>query len=94
MQAHASRAGLPQLALALRRPGSHVQVLPPSVVLKIAASSTPAYAVSGSESEGSTCQTRLNSHGCCVPSYHVWRAGVAVINELIAFAFGEAARLV
>ena len=21
-------------------------------------------------SEGSTCHTRLNSHGCCVPSYH------------------------
>src|SRR4029079_17200323 len=24
----------------------------------------------GSVSEGSTCHTRLNSHGCWVPSYH------------------------
>jgi hypothetical protein len=30
----------------------------------------PAYTVSGSVSDGSKCQTRLNSHGCGVPSYH------------------------
>src|SRR5689334_4233921 len=54
-----------------RRPASSFQVFPPSVVLKIAASSTPAYAVSGSLSDGSMCHTRLNSHGCCVPSYHM-----------------------
>src|SRR5207244_11823012 len=53
-----------------RSPESSCQDLPPSVVLKIAASSTPAYTVSGSVSDGSRCQTRLNSHGCCDPSYH------------------------
>ncbi len=26
---------------------------------------------SGSLNDGSRCQTRLNSHGCCVPSYHM-----------------------
>ncbi len=26
--------------------------------------------MSGSVNDGSKCQTRLNSHGCCVPSYH------------------------
>src|SRR4051794_15558978 len=55
-----------------RRPGSSFHVLPPSVVLKIAASSTPAKTVLGSLSEGSRCQTRLNSHGCWLPSYHLW----------------------
>src|SRR5262249_6101146 len=44
---------------------------PPSVVLNIAASSTPANTVSGSSSDGSSRHTRLNSHGCCVPSYHL-----------------------
>src|SRR5208282_5370976 len=53
-----------------RRPGSSCQVTPPSVERKRAASSTPAYTVSESVSEGSKCHTRLNSHGCCVPSYH------------------------
>src|SRR5207302_1907754 len=53
-----------------RRPGSSFHVCPPSVVRNIAASSTPAYTVSGSVSDGSKCQTRLNSHGCGVPSYH------------------------
>src|SRR5437588_8493313 len=53
-----------------RRPGSSFQFFPPSLDLKIAASSTPAYTVSGSVSDGSRCHTRLNSHGCCVPSYH------------------------
>src|SRR6185437_14289855 len=53
-----------------RNPGSSCQLFPPSVERKIAASSTPAYTVSGSLSDGSKCHTRLNSHGCCVPSYH------------------------
>src|SRR6516162_3747815 len=53
-----------------RRPDSSCQLLPPSVVLNSAASSTPAYTVSGSRKDGSKCQTRLNSHGCGVPSYH------------------------
>src|SRR5207237_8531648 len=53
-----------------RSPGSSCHVLPPSLVRNNPASSTPAYAVSGSVREGSRCQTRLNSQGCCVPSYH------------------------
>src|SRR5262249_4518204 len=53
-----------------RSPGSSCQLFPPSLVRKMAASSTPAYTVSGSVSDGSRCQTRLNSQGCCVPSYH------------------------
>src|SRR6266571_5914575 len=53
-----------------RSPASSCHVLPPSLVRNSPASSTPAYAVSGSVSDGSRCQTRLNSQGCCVPSYH------------------------
>src|SRR3954467_11720134 len=53
-----------------RSPASSFHDAPPSFDWNNAASSTPAYTVSGSESEGSRCQTRLNSHGCCVPSYH------------------------
>src|SRR5579884_2053927 len=53
-----------------RSPESSAHVAPPSVDLNIAASSTPAYTVSGSLSDGSKCQTRLNSQGCGVPSYH------------------------
>src|SRR5579883_203210 len=53
----------------LRSPGSSCQLAPPSVERNMAASSTPANTVSGSVSEGSRCQTRLNSHGCGVPSY-------------------------
>src|SRR6267142_2532 len=53
-----------------RKPYFFFQRFPPSVVLNNAASSTPAYTVSGSVSEGSRCQTRLNSQGCGVPSYH------------------------
>src|ERR1700740_1654982 len=45
-----------------RNPESSFQFLPPSVERNNAASSTPAYTVSGSLSEGSTCHTRLNSH--------------------------------
>src|SRR6267142_7011567 len=53
-----------------RSPETSFQVSPPSVVRKSAASSTPAYTMSGSVSDGSRCQTRLNSHGRCDPSYH------------------------
>src|SRR5581483_1406235 len=64
----------------LRKPGNSLQVRPPSVLLKIAASSTPAYTVSGSSSDGSRCHTRLNSHGCCVPSYHWWVVSGAPVS--------------
>src|SRR3977135_4377421 len=53
-----------------RRPASSCQVVPPSLERNNAASSTPAYTVSGSVSEGSRCHTRLNSQGCWVPSSH------------------------
>src|ERR1700691_4682663 len=53
-----------------RKPESSCQFSPPSVERKMAASSTPAYTVSGSVSDWSRCHTRLNSHGCWVPSYH------------------------
>src|SRR6266550_5973262 len=53
-----------------RSPGSSCHVLPPSLERNSPASSTPAYTASGFVSDGSRCQTRLNSQGCCVPSYH------------------------
>jgi hypothetical protein len=53
----------------VRSPGSSCHVWPPSVVRKSAASSTPAYTVSGSVRDGSRCHTFANSHGCGVPSY-------------------------
>src|SRR5207237_5938327 len=53
-----------------RSPESSCQLCAPSVERKRAASSMPAYTVSGSVREGSRCHTRLNSQGCCVPSYH------------------------
>src|SRR6185436_2499073 len=53
-----------------RSPESSSHVLPPFFEINSAASSTPAYTVSGSVSEGSRCHTRLNSHGWGVPSYH------------------------
>src|SRR5579864_305681 len=59
-----------------RSPESSCQFLPPSVERNSAASSTPAYTVSGSLSEGSRCHTRLNSQGCGDPSYQVWVPGV------------------
>src|SRR5689334_545281 len=60
-----------EAVLCSRRAGSSAQLLPPSLDSKRAASSTPAYRWSGSSSEGSKCQTRLNSHGCGEPSYHL-----------------------
>src|SRR5579863_6923430 len=53
-----------------RSPGISFQLTPPSVERNIAASSTPAYTVFASVSDGSTCHTRLNSQGFCEPSYH------------------------
>src|SRR3954468_15379958 len=53
-----------------RSPARSFHDVPPSVDWKSAASSTPAYTVSASVNEGSRCHTRLNSHGCWVPSYH------------------------
>src|SRR5215467_11363657 len=65
-----------------RKPESSCQDLPPSVERNRAASSTPAYTVSGSFGDGSKCQTRLNSHGCCVPSYHWWVvSGFPVVGD-------------
>src|SRR5215468_10590301 len=51
-----------------RNPESSSQVLPPLLEMNSAASSTPAYTVSGSVNDGSRCHTRLNSQGCCEPS--------------------------
>src|SRR5690348_1262778 len=81
--------GCQRCPLVPRRAGSSCQVLPPLVVLKIAASSTPAYAVSGSVNEGSTCQTRLNSQGCCVPSYHLCVPAFPVYTNLLLSPFGK-----
>src|SRR6266576_3229897 len=53
-----------------RSPASSCHVLPPSLVRNSPASSTPANTASGSVRDGSRCQTRLNSQGCWVPSYH------------------------
>src|SRR6185369_3414562 len=55
-----------------RSAGSSCQVWPPSLERNKAASSIPAYTVSGSWSDGSKCHARLNSQGCGVPSYHWW----------------------
>src|SRR2546425_8368116 len=60
--------GCQRCPFALRSPASSCHVCPPSVERNKAASSTPAKTVSGSVRDGSRCQTRLNSHGCCVPS--------------------------
>src|SRR5260370_30496631 len=54
-----------------RSPDSSCQFCPPSVERNKPASSTPASTVSGSVSDGSRCQTRLNFQGCWVPSYHI-----------------------
>src|SRR3984957_19342433 len=53
-----------------RSPGNSLQYSPPSVEWNSAASSMPAYTTSAFVSDGSRCHTRLNSQGCCVPSYH------------------------
>src|SRR5262245_55785575 len=56
--------GCQRSPLTPRSPESSCQVLPPSLVRKRPASSTPAYTTSGLVGDGSRCQTRLNSHGC------------------------------
>ena len=86
VQAHAAGARLPAWAPSRARAGrtAHASVWPPSVERNSAASSTPAYTVSGSVSDGSRCQTRLNSQGCGVPSYHWCVPGIAVVGELVA----------
>src|SRR6202030_2826332 len=66
----------------LRSLGSSCQLCPPSSVRNSPASSTPAYTTSGSSSDGSRCQTRANSHGCGVPSYHWWVPGVPSYTNL------------
>src|SRR5439155_12427291 len=66
-----------------RSPGSSCHVCPPSPERNRAASSTPAYTVSGSVSDGSRCQTRLNSQGCGVPSYHWWVPGSPSYTNLL-----------
>src|SRR5229473_5635030 len=68
-----------------RKPESSCQVFPPSLVRNNAASSTPAYTVSGSVSEGSRCHTRLNSHGCCVPSYHWCVVSGLPVSGLVSY---------
>src|ERR1700734_3326255 len=66
-----------------RRPEGSCQCKPPSVDLKSPASSAPAKTVSGSVSEGSRCQTRLNSQGWGVPSYHWWVPGTPSYTNLL-----------
>src|SRR6202020_2122236 len=66
-----------------RKAGSSCQVWPPSSDRKSPASSTPAQTVSGSSSDGSRCQTRANSQGCGVPSYHWCVPGVPSYTNLL-----------
>src|SRR3989449_7765742 len=75
--------GCQRCPFALRSPASSCHVWPPSVERNKAASSTPAYTVSGSVSDGSRCQTRLNSHGCGVPSYHRCVPGTPSYTNLL-----------
>src|SRR6516164_5253853 len=68
-----------------RSPDSSCQLSPPSVDLNSAASSTPAYTTLGSTGEGSKCHTRLNSHGCCVPSYHWCVVSGLPVSSLVSY---------
>src|SRR5688572_17404179 len=72
-----------------RRPDSSVQVAPPLVDLKRAASSTPAYTVSSSVSDGSRCQTLLNSQGRWVPSKCWWVPGTPSYTNLLLSPCGQ-----
>src|ERR1700724_2198872 len=67
----------------LRNPESSSQFCPPSFDRNKAASSIPACTVSGSVNDGSRCQTRLNSHGCGVPSYHWCVPGTPSYTNLL-----------
>src|SRR6185437_11048638 len=66
-----------------RSPDSSCQLCPPSVDRNSAPSSTPAYTVSGSVSDGSRCHTRLNSQGCGVPSYHWCVPGTVAYENVL-----------
>ena len=71
MQAQAAGAGLPLLArLVAAEPGE----LRPRCAA-VGGAEQRGVLDAGEDSvgivgEGSRCQTRANSHGCCVPSYH------------------------
>ena len=71
MQAHPAGARLPARPRAVAaQPG---QLLPGLAAVGRAEQGgvlDPGVDVSGSVSDGSRCQTRLNSQGCGVPSYH------------------------
>ena len=67
----------------VRSPGSSCHVRPPSPDRNSAASSTPAYTTSGSSAAGSRCQTRANSQGCAVPSYHWCVPGTPSYTNLL-----------
>src|SRR6185437_10197527 len=69
-----------------RRFASSCQLSPPSVDLNSAASSTPAYTTSGLFGAGSKCHTRLNSQGCCVPSYHWCVVSGLPVASLVSYA--------
>src|SRR3984957_20436768 len=71
----------------LRNPESSCHDLPASVERNSAASSTPAYTVSGSVSDGSKCHTRLNSHGCGLPSCHWCVPGTPSYSNLLPTGF-------
>src|SRR5438309_9859939 len=75
--------GCHRLPFTSRSPASSCQVCPPLPDRNKAASSIPAYTVSGSVSDGSRCQTRLNSQGCGVPSYHWWVPGTPSYTNLL-----------
>ena len=73
VQAHAAGAGLPLRARAVA--AESCELLPGLSAIGGAKQCGIFYSgidLSGSVSEGSRCQTRLNSQGCCVPSYHWW----------------------
>ena len=63
------RAASPGRGRGRAGPAARSTSAPPSAERNRPASSTPANTTSGSSGEGSRCQTRLNSHGCGVPSY-------------------------
>ena len=68
-----------------RRPASSCQLRPPSVERNSAASSTPAYTVSGSVREGSRCQTR-RLPGVRGPVVPLVRPRHPLVLELVAMA--------
>jgi hypothetical protein len=84
VQAHAAGAGLPDAGrTTVAQAGSSCQVAPPSVRAEQGGVLDAGVDRVGSVSDGSRCQTRLNSHGCCVPSYH-WCVPGRRRSELVA----------